>query len=863
MRGHRLRGATGALLLTVVAVAGLGAARRAAAQDKLAARLDALLEAYQVADWDAAALQRQAAESGRVQLMLPEGLVNLRLEAYELRVPDMPRYVADGGTLRRESAEEPQHFKGTVEGEPDSDVRLSLSSDLAVGYVRRGAAYVYIEPLVSYGARERAGVVIYRDADLKPEAAVAFDELHGRVLPRRLAGAAGATIDLASSFVPRVLELATEADGEFTQTHAGGNTATANSLIQGFVATLSGILQSELNMSIRLVAQLASSNAATDPFDSTIYGHGPSRGDVGAGSAACLDFPGPGLWEQFRNLWNTETNRGLIRRDVAALYTGRDLKLCATKEDPTDAELFGTAGVIGSVCTQSASAYAIVERYPLNSAGLLGHELGHSLGGNHDGIVNCPGNPILCGTVAAGANTYSPTSENAINMHFTPASGPGACVQPPLASADVAPGATFDFSNPTPPNVAREETITLRNVGGSDLHVLNPGSVIAPNACFQQVFALPSLISPGGSAPLRVRLLCGTRGTYLANVSIQSDDPQNPAYAFVLRGSVEPGAVYDVRLTATYVPSAGAARATHESTAAHPTQVLGYFFDPNLGSFEERPGGACYGGANNPTYFKLSLRGNAQITSCTFQASWDPSELPCPSTAVADLNAGREIVINTDDVLSDLNNCQLKYSSPGVLAEHVRFGQEKEMRITFIVGDGRYVRRVRFSKVSQVTYTAMGQDTYVDEAQANTPLSGQPALRVRGGANQRRYAFLGTGTGGATGAIRSARLYLDVLGSIGGLRANRIDAVPLSNWGSATWTNWQQVVGLDIGAPGSAGSAGFLAGGTLAKLNVDAAVTSLGAYTFRLETDDPSPNAAVGHSESSVDRPWLVVTTQP
>jgi hypothetical protein len=374
------------------------------------------------------------------------------------------------------------------------------------------------------------------------------------------------------------------------------------------------------------------------------------------------------------------------------------------------------------------------------------------------------------------------------------------------------------------------------------------------------VGSIASVISPGGSATLRVRLLCGTRGTYTTIATIRSDDPVTPNYAFTIRGNIEPGAVYDVRLTATYVPSSGAARATHESTLAHSPTVLSYFFDPNLGPFEERLGGACYRGSDNPTYFKLSLRGNVQISSCTLKASWDANELPCPPTAVSDLNAGREIVVNTDDVATDLSNCQLKYASAGVLQEHIRYAQEHEMMVTFIVGDGRYVRRVRFAKNSDVTYAGMAQDTYVDEALPTLNYNSSTALRVRAGAGQRRYAFLATGASGAQGSIRSARLHLDVTGAISNLRVFRqVDSGQLTSWGSLNWNNWQLLTGGDTG--GQAGLAGFLPVG-LARIDVGAAVTAPGAYAFRLETDGTSSTSAFGSRETSFDQPWLVITTQ-
>jgi hypothetical protein len=180
------------------------------------------------------------------------------------------------------------------------------------------------------------------------------------------------------------------------------------------------------------------------------------------------------------------------------------------------------------------------------------------------------------------------------------------------------------------------------------------------------------------------------------------------------------------------------------------------------------------------------------------------------------------------------------------------------MMVTFIVGDGRYVRRVRFAKNSEVTYAGLTQDTYVDEALPTMSYNFSTALRLRGGAGQRRYAFLATGIGGAQGSIRSARLHLDVIGAISNVRVFRqVDGGQLA-WNGINWSNWQLFTGGDTGP---AGSAGFLPVG-LARIDVGAAVTAPGAYAFRLETDGTSAAAAFGSEDTSFDQPWLVITAQ-
>jgi hypothetical protein len=90
-----------------------------------------------------------------------------------------------------------------------------------------------------------------------------------------------------------------------------------------------------------------------------------------------------GLLDQFRNRWNQ--NFGNIRRDLAHLFTGRNL----------NGNVIGVA-YVGVVCNLPW-AYGLSQRLGNNTymAGLVSHEAGHNWGANHcsggDCRIMCPG----------------------------------------------------------------------------------------------------------------------------------------------------------------------------------------------------------------------------------------------------------------------------------------------------------------------------------------------------------------------------------------------------------------------------------------------------------------------------------------
>lgn len=148
----------------------------------------------------------------------------------------------------------------------------------------------------------------------------------------------------------------------------------------------------------------------------------------------------------------------------------------------------------------------------------------------------------------------------------------------------------------------------------------------------------------------------------------------------------------EVLLVASYIPAPGQARAEFRSEQQNPT-AFDFYFDQSAGSFEQRPGGLCNTGQNNPTYLKIHYVG-PEITSCSFQASWDDQAQACSPGARAALNVGQEITLSTDRYRIDTSTCQAV--QPHEL--HLPFHSVGWMRLDVTTAAGSFTRAVRFIK---------------------------------------------------------------------------------------------------------------------------------------------------------------------
>lgn len=317
---------------------------------------------YDLATVDPATLRRSVDTTGKVQLTLAGTTHDLVLEPVEVRAPS---YVATevGADGEVKLSKQPSStFRGQVDGVADSDVRLFISPELVMGYVKVEARRFFIDPAYRYtegGGANR--LVIYEEGDQRDTEGVSCgmteahrqaEEIFGdSLLPLALA-------DGIKSGTLRQMEVATDADYEYYAMHLGNT----NSHIVSVINMVNG-LYTELDLELTVVNQRVFTSAAADPYET------------------CNVF---GQWCEMWEDWTT--NRTHIHRDLAHLFSGKRLYQSDT------VRVRGTSGLLRTVCDNSK---AFSTSTPYREAGLVAHEMGHALNGRHLSGAICPDTDCL------------------------------------------------------------------------------------------------------------------------------------------------------------------------------------------------------------------------------------------------------------------------------------------------------------------------------------------------------------------------------------------------------------------------------------------------------------------------------------
>jgi Reprolysin (M12B) family zinc metalloprotease/IPT/TIG domain len=378
---------------------------------------------------------------------------DLLLEAHDPFAPGAKvHWVHDGGAVDEPLSGGP-YFRGRVDGDPTSWVRITMQGDAMAGIVATADEVYVLEPAVNLVAKAAADETLaYRLSDTDTEwvlgscAARAPSSLEPPPPPKmrdarralhEFVGRTAAAVGAAGSL--KEADIGMVADYEYFNKH-GAASATS---IAAILNSVDGFYEAELGVAMHL-RTIVVYTTPSDPFSS--------------------DSNPNSLLPEFSN-WrkvNDDTpSEWLYGTDLTHLITARDL----------DSNIIGIA-YIGGLCdsTYGVGVDQDFSTSPTMMALLLSHEMGHNFGAYHDNqqgspCASTPGTFIMNPSISASLQQqFSPCSKTSISpvvsgvscLADTQTPPPGLPVLDPITQPIVVGGTlTLTGANFTPGSVLK------------------------------------------------------------------------------------------------------------------------------------------------------------------------------------------------------------------------------------------------------------------------------------------------------------------------------------------------------------------------------------------------------------------------
>jgi hypothetical protein len=505
------------LLLATAASAGTGAPSAEPASSRLA---PAALRELVGADLDRLDLRsglveelelpERAAAPFRVRVRVAGTERELALRPHSVRAEGFRVLVQEAdGHLYEADVPAPTTVRGEVVGSPGSWVAGSLDERGLSATLRLGADGELwgVQPLDRQAAAGRRAHAVFARGELAPlEAdcggaleASAGEELAGG--ESEGGGGGGSTL--------RLCELACDADYEYFLKN-GSSVVTTENDIESVINGVAAIYEDEVGLTYEITTIIVRTTPA-DPYTSA--------------------SPGTLLGELQSHWWQQQ---GSVQRDLAHLFTGRDLT----------GSTIGIANV-NTACSNWGGYGVSQSRYTSNlvyRVALTAHELGHNWSAGHcnegsDCRIMCSSNGG-CGT----PTSFGTSSENSINYKINTVS----CLDSVTPTQP-----TLSFLSPTSVPVYGAPPVEIHGQGLSDAVRIHVGTSALERSSFQVIddtqlrFTPPTASSLGSTA-----LWVETDSAATGSLSLQVVETAPPAMSV-------PGLTFDDSLTWLLAGGAG------------------------------------------------------------------------------------------------------------------------------------------------------------------------------------------------------------------------------------------------------------------------------------------------------------------
>ena len=353
-------------LAVIASIAGIGfyssPAGAQAGRARLQQDIEQVFTRHEEVTIDPQAAADRVRETGQLSLVTATHDFEIQLRPNDLRAANYrAEEVGSDGVKRTVPMSAITTYKGSVEGTTGTDARFTLDGNHIEGMIITPQDSYFVESAQKYSALAGANdYLLYKASDVRPEITRSCGTLDEEIshsakdIAPQVATAAAAP----DAFSPlKIVEIATESDGEYTT--ALGGSANANNDILGIMNSVQAIYQRDIGLTFSVVFQHTWTDPNTDPYSAS-------------GAVAMVN--------EFMNVWNRDFPTTANPRDVAHLWTGRSLG--------------GPNGLAfkGVVCRDPAASYGIsdLETIAPFKVTIPAHEIGHNFGADHsDGQAGC------------------------------------------------------------------------------------------------------------------------------------------------------------------------------------------------------------------------------------------------------------------------------------------------------------------------------------------------------------------------------------------------------------------------------------------------------------------------------------------
>ena len=353
------RVALAVLIIATVVAAALLSSQSASSQgdDRQRRDLDRVFSRHERLSLDAGQVARQVKQTRSLTLNTSRGTFEMTLEPHDMRAPG---YRAEAWGDKGVTVLEPmpvRTYKGTVKGLPAAQARMTIDEETVEGLIITPNELLFLEPSKRFsGSAAKTDFVFYAASDVK-ESSGECGLTMSQVVEQHSTSAANQTSKTGPKpealFGPTLkIGIALEADFEYFSGPGGGSEADTVKLINTIMSEVEGLMY---NPQIGLQFQLLHTRVwttANDPYTSS---------DPAV------------LLQQFTNTYNTSAPEQAAGRDLAHLWTGKNL----------DGTTIGIAWLPGLACSSQGDGYGLSQNIDTNRPVLTAHEIGHNMGAVH------------------------------------------------------------------------------------------------------------------------------------------------------------------------------------------------------------------------------------------------------------------------------------------------------------------------------------------------------------------------------------------------------------------------------------------------------------------------------------------------